>query len=340
MARHNIPTHHPQTNSGPAKPPPSSSSPSGGSNSNSTPGGGGPKADPNSASSIYAQQKKDQKKAQHKSAQNAIQDAQRLSLQAHALRLALGKKGFTRSLNQLLANQDMWTRTADRDLMLGFHDRLGSLKNAEADNEKAAGAQTYANLANRGRERANAVGEAMANGAGESDMLRAQQMSLNNWNANQNEVNRSFYDSRSSINSSLTDLNVDTRTARKNNVQAGNAAKSQLWTTYYNQRSETLTQLGNTLGQMADYYSNANEMESTKKTRHQEHRLSRLSGNAFDRAADVAGQAWHDPGVPKRIRKWDGAADFEGRLNNSKFASASTELTEKKPEGASLRSWT
>lgn len=337
MPKHNIPIHRPPPNSGTANPP-------GGGNANATvtqngPHSGGPSADPNSASSIYAQQKRDQKKAERKAAQKYISEAERLQHQAHALRIALSKSGFKTALDQLLQNQDAWTRRTDRALMQGYEGRVGSLDVAQADNEKAAGAQSFANLQNRARERGNAVGEAMANGAGESDMLRAQSMSLNNWQANQNEVNRAFYDSRASINGQLTDLNVDTRIARINNVQAGNAAKSQLWTTYYNQRGETLTNLGNVLGQMADYYASANEMDSSKKTRQREKQLTRQYAHAMNQAGRVTGQAYHDPGIPKGIRKWEGQSDYDTRLNNQQFSSSTTELAEKKPEGASLRSW-
>lgn len=262
-----------------------------------------------------------------------------MQLQIDALRIALGKKGFLKQLHQKLANVRLAGGQADRELMRGYQERVGSLEQAESDNEKAAGAQGFANLANRSRERANALGEAMSSGAGESDILRAQQMSLRSWNANQNEVSRAFFDTQSSINSSLGDLLADTRSARVNNSAMANADREQLWTNYYNQRSETLTQLGNAQGQQAEYYGLANEAVSSKKTRRKQHAASHASGHSFTRASHVAGQAWESPGVRPALTNWQGAADFEGRMNNAQFAGAATELAPARPEGATLRTW-
>lgn len=324
------PPHSGSTSSG-------SSSPSSSSSSNSSPGSSGGHA-PNTYQSMYAQQKRDQKKAQHKASSRYLAQAHTLSLQAKALRVALGKHGFLQALNQQLANLDLVTGQQDLAMRRDYRTRLGSLEQSNTDNEVAAGAQTYANLTNRTRERSNALSEATANGAGESDLLRAQSASLANWNSNQNEINRSFYDTRSSINAGVRDLNTDTRTARINNALAADSDRGQLWQTYHNQRSESLTQLGNTLGQMADYYGMAKEQDGRGGKKQK--RATRAYGRAVTRAAVEAGQAYDSPGVPKKILNWQGHSDFEGQINNSGLSSQATDLSEKKPEGATLRSWT
>lgn len=315
------------------------SRPSGGaprhSGNTSRPSGGGKTSDP--YAKYRAQQKADEKKAKRKASTRYLEQAATMQKQAKALRMALGKKGFRAALETSLANVDLITRQQDRMLRRDFRTRLRSLREAEVDNEKAAAGASYANLANRGQERMAALAEATANGAGESDMLRAQQMSLANWNANQNEINRSFYDTRTSVNASIRDLNADTRTARINVATEADADRQQLWTTYYNQRSETLTNLGNTLGQMAEYYGMAKEADG--RGGKQRKRTAKASGAAFRQAAKVAGKAYESPGIPKNLRQWEGAPVSEDRLNNSKFASAGTEIAPKKPEGASLRSW-
>jgi hypothetical protein len=84
-------------------------------------------------------------------------------------------------------------------------------------------------------------------------------MSLRSWEANQGEVNRSFHDSQRSINAARLDLDIDTQTARANVVSEANADRGQLWNEYYAQNAESLTQLGNTLGQQAEYYGLAAE---------------------------------------------------------------------------------
>jgi hypothetical protein len=137
--------------------------------------------------------------------------------------------------------------------------RSASLATDEANNEKAAADSSMLNDTNRIRERASSIVEAMAQGAGESDTLKAQMMSLRNFDANQNEINRAFHDSQRSINASRLDLALDTHNARVNMVTEANADREQLWTTFYNQTSETQTQLGNALGQQAEYYGLARE---------------------------------------------------------------------------------
>lgn len=220
------------------------------------------------ARSDAAQKKQDakEKEAKRKAAKRYVSAGDTLQGQADALRLALSPEGMKNRLDQMLANVDTNQTDADQLIMSGFGERYGSLVNAETDNEKAAAGSSFANLGNTSRERANALSEATNNGAGESDVLASQGAALRNWSANQGEINRAFFDSRSSINSSVTDLNVDTRTARANNVVDSNADRSQLWTNYFDARSETLTQLGNTLGQMSEDYALAEEQVPTKLT--------------------------------------------------------------------------
>jgi hypothetical protein len=307
----------------------------GGSGTGGTGGGGGGGKTPNP----YAYAQAQERKADNEAYRKYMDQAHTIGLQIKALRLALGKQGFIQALDQRLKNIGLVQRQSEADLVTGYRERVGSLEQTSRDNEKAAGAQGYANLANRSRERSNAVGEAAAQGAGESDTLRAQGAALRNWNANQNEVNRSFYDTKSSIESSLTDLTVDTRTARINNALQANADRDSVWTNYYDQRSETLTALGNTLGQQAEYYGLAQEAKNGKKVKKLKKGASQASGQAFHQASLVAGQAWENPGVSKGLRQWAGADPFESDLNNDRFASAPTELAKKKPEGATLRSW-
>lgn len=282
-----------------------------------------------------------QRKEDRETRDRYLEQARTLAQQIAGIRDALGKHGFRERLTTQLQNIRIAQRTADRDLMTGYRDRVGELRRASKDNEKAAADAGYANLANRSRERANALSEAQAQGAGESDQLRAQQMSLRSWNANQHELNRAYFDTRSSIASSLTDLTTDTRAARLTNVAESNSDREMVWNSYYDRRSETLTQLGNTLGQQAEYYSLANDAVSSKSLKAKQRKASNASGRAFHDASMEAGNAYSAPKPPKKLTRWDGARGFDDdRLNNSQFSSAATELSQAKPEGATLRKWT
>jgi hypothetical protein len=194
-------------------------------------------------------------------------------------------------------------------------------------------------MSNRGRERANALSEVMAQGGGESDLLRAQGMSLRNWNANQNEVNRSFFDTLTSVNQSLNDLNVDTKSARVQAAQGMIADKAQLWNGYFDAKSEALTQLGNTYGQMAEYYGMADEQVGSKKRKRTQDKLQDKSGRAFMKAARVGSQSWDAPDVDKDVMDWQGQGDFAGSLSNTNLGSVAPGTAMARPEGATLRKW-
>lgn len=311
--------------------PTGSGSGSGGSGGGSgSSGGGGGGGDPYLAA---------QKKAQKKASQRYIRQAQTLNQQIRAIKKSLNST-FKAALDQRLENVMEVLRDSDAAAMKDYRQRVNSLEGAEADNQKAAAGQGMAALSNRGRERANAMSEAMLQGAGESDLLRAQEMSLRNWNANQSEIQRGFFDTQRSINSSLTDLTVDTRTARINLALEANADKEQYWNAYWAQRSEALTQLGNLYGEQANLYGMANEQVGSKKTRGMQNRADNLSGNAFMQSANVLGNAWDNPGIPKHLRKWDGRDQFSmGRRSESRFINRPVDVAVARPEGATLRTW-
>jgi hypothetical protein len=184
-----------------------------------------------------------------------IEDAERLGGQVRALRAALGPKGaFRDALETKLENNKEAMEQQLGALEKGFGERWGSLDADELNNEIAVADTSVQNEGNRVRERTMALGEAAAQGAGESDQLRTQLMSLRNWDANQNEANRAYHDGARSIQNSRIDLVGDTRTAMQNVWYEADADKQQLWNDFHAQQSESRTALGNALGQQAEYY--------------------------------------------------------------------------------------
>lgn len=266
-----------------------------------------------------------------------LRQSRNLEAQAKAIQYAL-RHSFGDALRAKLQDVNEMLRQQDKTLMQGYRERYRSLEGALEDNEKAAGTQTQMNRGNTIRERSNVLSEIAAQGAGESDALSAQMMSLRNWQANQAEIDRSQADTLRSINSGLTDLNVDTKSARVNLVAQAQADKSQLWTNYYNQRSESLTQLGNIRGQQADYLEYAKEYGVGKGGGG----AVKQASNAFMRSAKNSGKSWDAPGIPKRLRKWDGRDEFESAPRPSSQAqlnAAPTVDLGKRPEGSTLRKW-
>lgn len=237
-------------------PPPSGggSSGSGSSSGGTSSGGGSGSGGSGGSSDPYAYARHQQARAENRARQEHLRQVRTLQQQVDSLRSVLNG-GFRKALDIRLANIGLVQRQTDQSLRSEYTDRVGALAGAADDNAQAADSQTVANANNRSRERMNALSEAFANGAGESDVMRAQEASLRNWNANQADVNRSYFDTLRSVNSSLTDLTADTRTARINNVMQSNADREQQWTSFFNQRSEAYTQLGNTLGMQAEEFS-------------------------------------------------------------------------------------
>lgn len=251
----------PVRNSGPVRPSAPATAPA------TTPLGAGKSGTSASSSSsstpdYYAQQKAEQRKRDMATRDRYIGDAEQMAGQIRALRHTLGRKGdFKDALKKRLDNIETVLGEQLADLDKTTAARANSLDADMANNRKAAADSSIGNDTNRIRERASSITEAMAQGAGESDTLRAQMMSLRNFDANQDEINRSFHDSQRSINQGRLDLALDSHNARVNMVTEANADKETLWSDYYAQTSEAQTQLGNALGQQAEYYGLALEAQ-------------------------------------------------------------------------------
>lgn len=307
---------------------PAPSTPSTGGGGKSGSGSGGSKKAPETAQEKYDREASEAKK---KAGNRYLDQAANLESQAKALKYAL-RNSYDDALATKLKNVGRTLRQQDGLIMEGFRNRYGALEGAVEDNEKAQGTQTLMNAQNLVRERNGALVEAMAQGAGESDTMQASLMSLRNWQANQGEVQRSLFDTLRSVNSSLTDLNTDTKTARFNVVQQANADREQLYTNYYNQRAESFTQLGNIRGQQADYLDMAKEYDVGKGGN------TKSADKAFLQAAKEAGKSWENPGVDKKLRRWSGRDEFEAPTSNDPSLGPTVDLG-KKPEGATLRTW-
>ena len=232
--------------------------------------------------------------------------------------------GFAKARNQNLANIDKMYATQDADLLKGYEARAEQLGLARTDNEKSEADASFANLANRARETQDILAQTAEQGAGESDTAKAQLMALQNWDANQGEVNRSYFDTVRSVNNAVNDLNVDTRTARINLATQMLGDKQQAWANYQNQMVETATQAANI---SANPYSNAYKKNS----------------GFYKKIVKNASKVWENPGVDKAITEWEGTAKpEEGKLNNTQMGAAATVQQPKKPTGAStgaIKAW-
>jgi hypothetical protein len=235
------------------------------------------------------------------------------------------------------------------------------------DNEKSEADSSFANLGNRARERGDLTTQALSQGAGESDVLKSQLQALRNWSANQGDVNRSFFDTRTSINAGITDLNNATRTSKINEEQSANSQRGGIWDDYYNSMSDTFTQMSN-LDQQ-NYLLNG-EIDMARKGKDEHKRIldwlkkgkniedydpydapvkdrastpPKYTSKYAQLAADAAAGAWKNPGVSDKTKKFVGATASKGDLNTADPSAVNgfdpASAKRKRPEGATLRKW-
>lgn len=242
------------------------------------------------------------------------------------------------SRDRKLGNIGRAMATADKALLKAYKATSGQLVGARGDNEKAQGAASFANVTNRLRESGDLLGETSSMGAGESDTMRAQLQAVRNWDANQNEVNRSFFDTLRTVNSSITDLNNDTRTSRINLREQAYSDKEQVWSNYYDRMADTWTQIYNIEGSNANLGAKNTAKKGSVERKIPIQAYKRKYGNAAKNAARAAGSAYKSPGISKALQNWSGTVKAQGaKLSNASMAAAVRAPRLKTPEGSTLR---
>ena len=192
-----------------------------------------------------------------------------------------------------------------------------------ADNDAAQSDLSFGNLSNLLRERQDILGELANNGAGETDQLRAQLQALRNFTANQNEANRSYFDTYRSIQNAISSLNSDTASSRLGLFNQAESDIESTWANYNNQEADTWTQIMN--------IENANTNDTYGK----------MYGNAGASAAAAVANAYSKKEAPADWLSWNGRAEAPDRqlVSSNKAATVNLGAAPKKPEGATLRKW-
>ncbi len=335
-------------------------------------GGGTSRSSGPSAADIAAQQARTAANNQARSSAN--EDIQRLNDQITIKQAQRGTNqktldalkelvdtGLGRARDTQLDSITQSLATKMEQIQQTFDAGVGGFRDNLRDNEQTEADASFSNMTNRARERGDLVTQALSQGAGESDILQSQMQALRNWQANQGDVNRSFFDTRQSINSAISDLNTSTRTSRINEETSANDSRSKVWDSYYDSRADALTQMAN-LDQQN--YLLDNEIAATERQKAQQTGLvswldsgknyadyvapASMAASAAPaytsdyarQAAEAAGSAWKSPGISKETQDFKGEEQSTGSLNSSNLSAASTNTSsKKKPEGAGLRKW-
>lgn len=235
---------------------------------------------------------------------------------------------FTQQRDTKLGNIERNQKGSDANLLAGYSGAITSLNANFDDNDKAEGDASYANIANALRERGELIGQASAQGAGETDLLRAQLQALRNYDSNQGEVNRSFFDTLRSINNSLESLNTDVTTSRRNLFNQAESEREAAWANWAGQTADTWTQISN----IENSNTNINSDSSTA--------YQRAYGQAADSAAAAVANSYTRKDAVG-LDTWDGKGSRQDRELTSSNKAAAIQLgsPQKKPEGATLRKW-
>ena len=235
------------------------------------------------------------------------------------------------------------------------------------DNEKSESDASFSNFANRAREKQDLVTQALSQGAGESDVLKSQLQALRNWSVNQGDINRSFFDTRTSINAGITDLNTSTQQGRMNEELSTNMSKASRWDDFYESMASTYSDMANL--DQSNYLLSGEIAAAEKQRGHAEGALNWLNaGKNFSDyetprletmaaakatpyesqhaklAAQMTGSTWTNPGLSEETKNWQGMKQSQTSLTNTQPWNAQDNAEggtpkKKRPEGASLRRW-
>lgn len=292
---------------------------------------------PDPYAAALARQEAEAAKAKEKLAQRLEDQAKILMDQASALKIALGDSGYKARLNQQLKNIELVWKEADELLLKQYRTGHGALSDQADVNEESRQGGIVASLMNAGRERSAALSEAMANGSGETDLLRAQSASLRNWFFNTGEVQGDYVDTLTQLRSSASELHSSTLTARQSAFREAEADREQVTNAYYDNLSQVQTEIGNKLGEAASYWGMSAEQLSNTTRVNEQKRLKRESQQAFEEASRLTGKSYTQKDTPTGITEWKGNPEFENSTNAAAWVTQ--DLSMKTAEGATLRRW-
>src|SRR5690606_28686283 len=148
---------------------------------------------------------------------------------------------------------------------------------------------------------------------------------------------RSFFDTRQSINSGISDLNQSTKTGMINEENSANTSRAGVWDDFFKAQSDTYTQMSNLDQQnyLLGEEINAAERQKAQQLglvswldagKNAEDYVATSSGTKAAapgkytseyaaKAAQAAASSWKSPGVSKETQDFQGEAESTGSLN-------------------------
>ena len=311
-----------------------SSKSSGSSSSRSSSGGGG-----GGSSDPYARARADQRAQESKAAARLSAQAARLRQQADALKLALGSKGFAAELKRQLGNADLEFREEDALVLSQYERGKKALEQQKSTTEDQRSRSLQENGQNAGRERNEALQQGIENGISATDMIKAQSASLRNWSLNAQQAQTNYTDEVNGLQSEHSQMVNSVITSRQTAWREREQQRSQLYRGYYDNRGQVLTEIGNKLGESAQYYDMANEQKASKTYTSKGKSTNAEAMRTLRAAALESGRGYAERSTPGSITKWEGSAKIVNTTDSRQWGQQALEIKDAEGASKTLRKW-
>lgn len=305
---------------------------SGGSKSSGGGGGGG-------GSDPYARARADQKAAESKAAARLAAQAARLRAQADALKIALGSKGFKAELNRQLGNANLEFSEKDSLILSQYERGKQALEQQKGTTEDQRARSLQEAGQNSGRERNEALQQGIQNGISATDMIKAQAASLRNWSLNSQQVQTNYTDEINGLQSEHGQMVNSVVSSRQSAWREREQQRSQLYRTYYDNRGQAETEVGNKLGESAQYYDMANEQKGSKSYKSGAKGASAEALKYLRAAAAETGKGYKELATPGSVMNWKGTAQLNNSTDARQWGTQTLEIKDAQGADKKLRKW-
>ena len=236
-------------------------------------------------------------------------------------------KGYEEGRDQKIANANSVLNDSLEGILQSLRLAVGDYNKTADANEEDQAAKSAANVTNRARERTSLLQQAASQGAGETDQLRAQIQAFLNSDANQSEIDRSFFDTQRSINSQIEGANSQAETSRRSAWNANQEAIGNAWDEFWKNRGDIFTNVQRTAAGNTNIDSDySNKFEAN------------LNGyDPVKEAAAAAGKTYKRADKDDEWFKQGRQLGRNRRTTSSSQAGATTIRAPRAAEGATLR---
>jgi len=294
-------------------------------------GGGG--SDP------YARARADAKAAEAKAAKRYAAQGDLLLKQANALKRALSSKGFRKDLRRQLAAANLEFSEENKMILAQYARGKESLELSADTAEDNRARSTQEAGGNASRERNEALQQGIENGVGAIDQLKAQAASLRNWSFNMGQVNSNYTDEVNSLKSEHAQMVNSVVTARQNAWREREQQRAQSYRTYYDNRGQVLTEIGNKRGEASAAYDMANEQKSSSTYKKKSNSAEKAAIRSLRAAALQTGRGYSERATPSSITNWEGSANIENRIDPRQWGEPVLEMKDAEGASSRLRRW-